>query len=96
MLKAPQSDILGYLSGSLGLEGGSLAGFDFKFSSAITSGHILVVSRSAADVYTLPGSPVRAEALNIANGGIDVGFFGYGGFFVNNAAGIVDVGPYTP
>jgi hypothetical protein len=96
MLKFPQSDILGYLSGALGLEGGSLNGFQFKFSGAITADHILVVSRSAADVYTLPGSPVRAEALNIANGGVDVGFFGYGGFFVNNALGIVDVGPYTP
>jgi hypothetical protein len=96
MLKFPQSDILGYLSGALGLEGGSLNGFQFKFSSLITTDHILVVSRGAADVYTLPGSPVRAEALNIANGGIDVGFFGYGGFFVNNALGIVDVAPYTP
>lgn len=96
MLKFPQSDILGYLSGALGLEGGSLEGFQFKFSPLVTTDHILVVSRGAADVYTLPGSPVRAEALNIANGGIDVGFFGYGGFFVNNAAGIVDVAPYTP
>lgn len=96
MLKFPQSDILGYLSGSLGLTGGALEGFQFKFSSDITANHILVVARSAADVYTLPGSPVRAEALNIANGGIDVGFFGYGGFFVNNALGIVDVAPYTP
>jgi hypothetical protein len=95
MLKFPQSDILGYLSGAIGLEGGSLEGFQFKFDSAITADHILVVSRGAADVYTLPGSPVRAEALNIANGGVDVGFFGYGGFFVNNALGIVDVAPYT-
>jgi hypothetical protein len=96
MLKFPQSDILGYLSGALGLEGGSLNGFQFRFDGDITADHILVVSRGAADVYTLPGSPVRAEALNIANGGIDVGFFGYGGFFVNNALGIVDVAPYTP
>lgn len=96
MLKFPQSDILGYLSGALGLEGGSLEGFQFKFSPLVTTDHILVVSRGAADVYTLPGSPIRAEALNIANGGIDVGFFGYGGLFVNNAAGIVDVAPYTP
>jgi hypothetical protein len=96
MLKFPQSDILGYLSGALGLEGGSLNGFQFKFDGSITADHILVVARGAADVYTLPGSPVRAEALNIANGGVDVGFFGYGGFFVNNALGIVDVAPYTP
>jgi phage head maturation protease len=95
MLKFPQSDILGYLSGALGLEGGSLDGFQFRFSSLVTTDHILVVSKGAADVYTLPGSPVRAEALNIANGGVDVGYFGYGGFLVNNALGIVDVAPYT-
>lgn len=96
MLKAPASDILGYLAGAIGIAEGDLEGFTFRSSSLITAGHILVTSKGAADVYTLPGSPVRAEALNIANGGIDVGFFGYGGFFVNNAAGIVDVGPYTP
>jgi hypothetical protein len=95
MLKFPQSDILGYLTGALNLEGGSLDGFQFRFSPLVTTDHILVVSRSAADVYTLPGSPIRAEALNIANGGVDVGYFGYGGFFVNNAEGIVDVAPYT-
>jgi hypothetical protein len=96
MLKFPQSDILGYLSGALNLEGGSLDGFQFKFSSLVPTDHILVVARTAADVYTLPGSPVRAEALNIANGGVDVGYFGYGGLLVNNALGIVDVAPYTP
>jgi hypothetical protein len=95
MLKFPQSDILGYLSGALNFEGGSIEGFQFRFSSLVPTDHILVVSRGAADVYTLPGSPIRAEALNIANGGIDVGYFGYGGLFVNNALGIVDVAPYT-
>lgn len=96
MLKFPQSDILGYLSGALNLEGGSLDGFQFRFSSLVPTDHILVVARTAADVYTLPGSPVRAEALNIANGGVDVGYYGYGGLLVNNALGIVDVAPYTP
>jgi hypothetical protein len=95
MLKFPQSDILGYLSGALNLEGGSLDGFGFRFSSLVPADHILVVSRSAADVYTLPGSPVRAEALRIDLGGIDVGYYGYGGFFVNNPEGIVDVAPYS-
>lgn len=95
MLKVPNSDVLGYLAGAIGLSRGDLAGFTFKPSNLITTGHILVVSRGAADVYTLPGSPIRAEALNIANGGIDVGMFGYGGFFVNNPDGIVDVAPYV-
>jgi hypothetical protein len=95
MLKFPQSDILGYLSGALNLEGGSLDGFQFKFSSLVPADHILVTARTAADVYTLPGSPIRAEALRIDLGGIDIGYYGYGGFFVNNPAGIVDVAPFT-
>jgi hypothetical protein len=95
MLTAPQSDVLGYLSGSLGLEGGSVGPFSFKFSSLVPADHILVVAKSAADVYTLPGSPIRAEALRIDLGGVDVGYYGYGGFFVNNPAGIVDVAPYS-
>lgn len=98
MLKTPSSDTLGYLAGAIGLETGDLAGFQIRPADLTggADGHVLVVARSAADVYTLPGSPIRAEALNISLGGIDVGYFGYGGFLVKNAAGIVDVAPYTP
>lgn len=97
--KTPQSDVLGYLNAQMSLTGeGTLAGFRIIPAGAgeLTTGHVLVVARDAADVYTLPGSPIRAEAQNIANGGLDVGFFGYGGFLIKNAAGIVDVAPYTP
>jgi hypothetical protein len=97
--KTPQSDVLGYLNAQMSLTGeGSLDGFRIIPAGAgqLTTGHVLVVARDAADVYTLPGSPIRAEAQNIANGGLDVGFFGYGGFLIKNAAGIVDVAPYTP
>lgn len=97
--KTPQSDVLGYLNAQMSLTGeGSLDGFRIipAGASQLTTGHVLVVARDAADVYTLPGSPIRAEAQNIANGGLDVGFFGYGGFLIKNAAGIVDVAPYTP
>lgn len=99
MAKLPSSDVLGYLNAALSLTGeGRLDSFSIvpAAPTQLTAGHVLVVDRSAADVYTLPGSPIRAEAQNIANGGIDVGFFGYGGFLIKNAAGIVDVGPYTP
>ncbi len=97
--KTPSSDVLGYLNAQMSLTGeGSLDGFRIIPAGAgqLTEGHVLVVARDAADVYTLPGSPIRAEAQNIANGGLDVGFFGYGGFLIKNAAGIVDVAPYTP
>lgn len=99
MAKLPSSDVLGYLNAQLSLTGeGRLDTFSVVPAAPgqITAGHSLVVAKTAADVYTLPGSPIRAEAQNIANGGVDVGFFGYGGLFIKNALGIVDVAPYTP
>lgn len=96
MMKVPNSDTLGYLEAALNLEAGSLSGFTFRPAAGLPTGHVIVGSRNAATVYQLPGSPVRAEALNIANGGIDVGLFGYAGLLIRNAAGIVDVAPYTP
>lgn len=96
--KIPQSDVLGYLNAQMSITGtGSLDGFQVipAGTGQLTAGHVLVIARGAADVYTLPGSPIRAEAQNIANGGIDVGFFGYGGFLIKNAAGIVDVSPFV-
>lgn len=96
MMKVPSSDTLGYLEAALNLESGTLSGFRFRPVTGITTGHIIVGSRSAAAVYQLPGSPIKAEAQNIANGGIDLGLFGYSGFLIKNAAGLVDVAPYTP
>jgi hypothetical protein len=94
IMKTPSSDVLGYLNASLGFTDGELDGFVIA-PAPITAGHTLVIAKSAADVYTLPGSPIRAEALNIGNGGIDIGHFGYGGLHIKNAAGIVDVAPFA-
>lgn len=96
ILKTPNSDVLGYLNAQLGLDEGTLEnnGFVIRGSSGVTN--TIVGSRSAADVYTLPGSPIRVEALDVARGGIDTGLFGYGGLNVLNPAGIVEVTPYTP
>lgn len=96
MMKVPNSDTLGYLEAALNLESGTLSGFSFRPVTGIPTGHIIVGSRAGGAVYQLPGSPIRAEAQNIANGGIDVGLFGYAGFLLKDAAAIVDVAPYTP
>jgi hypothetical protein len=97
MAKTSTANVLGYLNSALSLSGdGSLDGFTIvgaPAGSALPAGHTLVVARSAADVYELPGSPIRVEAANIALGGIDTGLFSYGGFLVKNLAGIVDVAP---
>jgi hypothetical protein len=98
--KIPHSDVLGYLNAQLSLRvdgDQSLDGFSIVPApvGTVTAQHVVVGARSAATVYTLPGSPIRAEAINIANGGLDYGFFGYGGLKIEDAAGIVDVAPYT-
>lgn len=99
MAKLPSSDVLGYLNAQLSLTGdGALESFSVvpaPAGSALPAGHTLVNAKSAADVYELPGVPIRQEALNIAQGGVDTGVFGYGGFLVKNTAGIVDVAPYV-
>jgi hypothetical protein len=97
MAKTSTANVLGYLNSALSLSGdGSLDGFTIvgaPAGSALPAGHTLVVARSAADVYELPGVPIRVEAANIAQGGIDTGLFSYAGFLVKNLAGVVDVAP---
>jgi hypothetical protein len=72
---------------------------DFTSSSlAAYEGKIVAGAKQAATVRTLPGSPIRAEAQRIANGGIDNGFFGYWAVELHAENGIqyVEVGDVTP
>jgi hypothetical protein len=101
MLKTPNSATLGYLDAALGLESGTLDRSGFVIRPAAPAGlgagvEALVGAKSSGRVYKLPGSPIRAEALNIANGGIDTGAFGYGGFMPVNPDALVKVTTYTP
>jgi hypothetical protein len=100
--KVPKSDVLGYLNAQLSLRVDGEQSVDsstFRIVPApvgtVTAGHVVVGSRDAGTVYTLPGAPIRAEAINIANGGLDYGFYGYGGLKIDDAAGIVDVAPFA-
>lgn len=85
-----KDNTLEFLTTSLGLEEGSMAGFSIKPAN-LTNDTVIVGAREAATVYELPGVPIRVEAENLANGGIDDGFFGYHGTFINNAEGIAAV-----
>jgi hypothetical protein len=72
---------------------------NFQSSSlAAYEGKVVVGNKNAATVRTLPGSPIRAEAQRIANGGIDNGFFGYWAIETHATNGIqyVEVGDTTP
>lgn len=59
-------------------------------TSAQPSGSVTVGVKAASTFYELNnnGAPIRVEAVNVANGGIDGGVFGYYATFKNAAAGL--------
>jgi hypothetical protein len=100
LLLTPADQVLAYLNASLSLEDGTLAGFrivpaastavgDASSTTGLDVGEVLVGISSAATFYELgDGTPIRAEAVDMVNGGIDAGVFGYGGVIVHDAAGL--------
>lgn len=88
MAKMPQSNVLGYLNASLGLNEGDLDGFIIRPSSAVATGKVLVGAKEAVTVFELPGAPIRIDALDLARGGIDKAAFGYAGVVINDARGL--------
>lgn len=82
-------DVLAYLNASVTDAGATVAGFKVLPSSDIPVGSVLVGSRSAATVHELGGgAPIRVEALDIANGGVDAGVFGYLAVNVHDAGAL--------
>lgn len=82
-------DTLAYLNAGLGLEDGTVGNFRIQPSGALTAGSVLVGSSSAVTVHELGGeAPIRVEAENIAQGGVDVGVFGYYAVNVHNEDGL--------
>lgn len=49
----------------------------FKVTPGVAAGTVVSGVRQAGRFRELSGSPIRVEALNIANGGVDGGVFGY-------------------
>lgn len=87
-------DATAYLSLALGLEDGTLETFRIVPSSLpALAGKVLVGVKDAYTFYELPGSPVRVDTVNIANGGGQTGLFGYWSDLVNQAKGLALVAP---
>jgi hypothetical protein len=61
-------------------------------SPAVPAGTVIAGDRRAATQYTPRGNPFTVRAVDLANGGIDVGVFGYSAELVNDPLGIVSVG----
>lgn len=87
-------DATAYLSLALGLEDGTMESFRIIPSSlAGLTGKALVGTKDAATMYELPGSPIRVDTVNIANGGGQTGVFGYYATLINQAKGLALVAP---
>jgi len=91
----PQEQVLAYLSTSLNLKEGDVAGFKIvpapvgSLTVGGWAGKVLVGHREALTVHELPGAPIRVEAEALAKGGIDEALFGYVGTMTENAKGII-------
>ena len=87
-----EEDRLAYLDAALGLEDGTAAKFRIMPASQMTATTVFVGARDAVTVHELGGeTPIRVEAQNIANGGIDEGVFGYYATNVHDDDGLVIV-----
>ena len=53
----------------------------------LPTGTVLAADRRAASVYEK--APIQVQALDIARGGIDLGFFSYGGVLVNDPRALI-------
>lgn len=72
---------------------------NFRSDVDLPAGTVLAGAKQAAEVKTLPGSPIRANAQHIANGGVDEAFFGYWAIEEHHPFGIASVDyeePVTP
>jgi hypothetical protein len=91
LLLTPKDQILEYLNMALGLEEGSIQNFKIVPRSDLLPGQLIVGCTPAVQFLELPGVPIRVDALNIANGGVDQGVFGYYAQILHNADGLAKV-----
>lgn len=97
ILLTPRDKTLEYLSAALGLEDGSTAGFKLLPAPELAADQVLVGARAAVTVHELGGpAPIRVEAENIANGGVDAGVFGYYATNIHDEGGLALVTPTIP
>lgn len=94
-----REDSLAYLDAALGFDEGTLKDRKFKIkpSAVLAADTTLLSCKDAVTVHELGGaSPVRVEALDIANGGIDEAVFGYMAVNVHDAGGLALVSSTDP
>lgn len=70
---------------------GNVNGIRIFESTALDDSTVVAGDRRAATQYTPRGNPFNVRAVDVADGGIDVGVFGYSAELVNDPLGIVSV-----
>lgn len=79
-------DGLAYLGGSFQLGGGgdgNLGGVKFVTTPGLTGAQVVIGAKSASRWHEF-ATPIRVQAVNIANGGIDLAVFAYYAGYVRN------------
>jgi len=98
MAKVSNVDAFAYLTASLGLGEGGIEGLKLRpdTTGQLSSGQILAGNfKDGATLYTLPGSPLRFQALNISAGAaIDTSLFGAAAVMLEQPACFALVQPY--
>lgn len=85
LLKTNASEVSAFLQ-SLGIDPSK-----FTATSAVAAGNVVAGVKPATTFYELPGNPIRVETVNIVNGGVDGGVFGYYATLLNNGKGLTKV-----
>ena len=96
LLLTKSNDAVEYLNVALGLDPNEGGVNQFKIVSSTApalAGKVFVGSREAAEVKQLGGSPIRIDTVNIANGGVETGVFGYHAEITKTAKAFALVGP---
>ena len=92
-LSLKESDVPWWLRGQgtvdLSQLRGVAANVSITSNPSLADTDILAADRRAATFYELGATPIRAQALDIARGGIDLGVYGYAAHIINDPRAIV-------
>lgn len=76
---------------SLNGQTGQVADVSIFMAPGLAAKTVVAGDRNAATFYEPAASPVRVNAVNLPNGGVDLGVFGYHAILVNDARGLSKV-----
>lgn len=72
---------------------GTAADVRFFANHTLPTGTVIAGDRQAVTFFEPSPNPIRVQAINIPNGGVDIALFSYQALLVNDARGLVKVGP---